>query len=53
MERDVVKLIQDLDLLSADCKRLEKEAADEAAIGVAKAAAQNTSVPSHSSNGGG
>ena len=45
-ERDVVSLIQDFDLLGADCERLEKEAADEAAIGVAKAAAQNASVPS-------
>ena len=41
-ERDVVRLI---DLLSADCERLEKEAADEAAIGAANAAALNTSVP--------
>ena len=45
-EKDVVRLIQDFDLLGADCKRLEKEAADEAAIGVAKAAAKNASVPS-------
>ena len=44
-ERDVVRLIQNFDLLSADCKHLEKEAADEAAIGVVKAAPQNASVP--------
>ena len=44
-ERDVVRLIQDFDLLGADCKRLEKEAVDEAAIRAAKAAAQNPSVP--------
>ena len=45
-ERDVVRLIQDFDLLGADCERLEKEAVDEAAIGIAKAAAQNVSMPS-------
>ena len=45
MEKHVVRLIQDFDLLSADCECLEKEATDEAAIGVAKAAAQNASVP--------
>ena len=44
-ERDVVWLIQDFELIGADCERLEKEAADEAAIGVAKAASQNASVP--------
>ena len=44
-ERDMVWLIQDFDLLGADCERLEKEAADRVAIGVAKAAAQNASVP--------
>ena len=44
-ERDVVRLIQDFDLLGADCERLEKEEADKVAIGVARAAAQNTSVP--------
>ena len=38
-------MIQDFDLLGADCERLEKEAADEAAIGVAKATAQNASMP--------
>ena len=41
----MIRLIQDFDLLSADCKRLEKEAADEAVIRVAKAAALNASVP--------
>ena len=44
-ERDVVRLIQDFNLFGADCERLEKEAADKAAIGVAKAASQNASVP--------
>ena len=44
-ERDVVWLIQDFDLLGADCERLEKDAADNVAIGVARAAAQNASVP--------
>ena len=33
-KRDVVQLIQEFDLLGANCKRLEKEAADEVAIGV-------------------
>ena len=53
-ERDVVRLIQDFDLLGADCERLEKDAADKVAIGVAKATAQNVSVPppGHSSDGG-
>ena len=51
-ESDVVRLIQDFDLLSADCERLEKEAADKVAIGVARAAAQNASVPSSHSSGG-
>ena len=41
----MVRLIQEFDLLSAECERLEKEAADEAVIGVAKAAALNASVP--------
>ena len=44
-ERDVVRLIQDFDLLGVDCERLRKEAADEATTGVAKAAAQNASMP--------
>ena len=33
-ERDVVRLIQDFDLLGADRERLEKEAADRAAMGL-------------------
>ena len=42
----MVRLIQDFDLLGADCERLEKEATDKVAIKVARAAAQNASVPS-------
>ena len=41
----MARLIQDFDLLGADCERLEKDAADKVAIGVARAAAQNASVP--------
>ena len=42
----MVRLIEDFDLLGADCERLEKEAADKVAIGVARATAQKASVPS-------
>ena len=41
----MVRLIQDFDLLGADCERLEKDAADKVPIGVARAAAQNAFVP--------